>query len=462
MEARRLRDASARRRKGSVEDPLQAEFPEATVPRGDPDPYLSATVRQGEALEGVGPLLEGKGGLAVARGRGDGHGARGPPPGRVLGVAGADPQGSLPRQSRPGQQEAPPGSTGFGVPEDKTVPGPARDPADLPAGGRLRGAGACGAGPAPRTGPGSGPGRLPHHRGVGPGRAELPQQPLRAAIHPADPQPVQLLVQGRSVSKVLEVLRQRGAVPHGPHDPDPRGPGQPERVRRLVHVQEPERDPGAAIEVSEPDAAPGAPERLHADQVSGGELPGNPRRGPGPVPVPGRGDPQGRQHQQEDRQDRQDHRERGRGPSPPALESPGVHGSSRAAGYPRRRPLTREAPPPYHSDPGLTEVAMPVQLVLASQSPRRKELLERTGFTIRTMPADIDESRGEGESPTEFVKRIARAKVLAVVDRLHSTTSNLADAASHPVPGLLSQKEASLRWVVGADTVVVLGEDVLG
>jgi septum formation protein len=106
---------------------------------------------------------------------------------------------------------------------------------------------------------------------------------------------------------------------------------------------------------------------------------------------------------------------------------------------------------------------MAVQLVLASQSPRRKELLERIGFTIRTIPADVNETPIEGETPTEFVKRLAREKVLAVVDRLQATTSNLADASHpHQNSSILTSKDAQIRWVVGADTVVVLDEELLG
>ena len=107
---------------------------------------------------------------------------------------------------------------------------------------------------------------------------------------------------------------------------------------------------------------------------------------------------------------------------------------------------------------------MAVQLVLASQSPRRKELLERIGFTIRTIPADVDEATREGEIPMEYVKRLARQKVLAVVERLQTTTSNLADSSQmNQGSGILaSQKDALTRWVVGADTVVVLEGELLG
>ena len=107
---------------------------------------------------------------------------------------------------------------------------------------------------------------------------------------------------------------------------------------------------------------------------------------------------------------------------------------------------------------------MPVQLVLASQSPRRKKLLERIGFTIRVVPADVDETPEETETPTEYVKRLARSKVLTVVDRLQAMTTNLAEGTQATQTGsiLTSQKDARLRWVVGADTVVVLDDDLLG
>ena len=78
------------------------------------------------------------------------------------------------------------------------------------------------------------------------------------------------------------------------------------------------------------------------------------------------------------------------------------------------------------------------QLILASGSPRRKELLARLGveFTIDT--ADIDESQRPGELPETLVQRLARQKAHAV-------------AVHWPD-----------RVVLGADTVVVLDGVVLG
>jgi septum formation protein len=70
-------------------------------------------------------------------------------------------------------------------------------------------------------------------------------------------------------------------------------------------------------------------------------------------------------------------------------------------------------------------------LILASTSPRRRELLEKAGIRIEVIPAHIDESLRPSETPLEYVKRMAKQKALAV-------------AQVHPG-----------RWVLGADTIVV-------
>lgn len=80
-------------------------------------------------------------------------------------------------------------------------------------------------------------------------------------------------------------------------------------------------------------------------------------------------------------------------------------------------------------------------LILASASPRRRRLLERSGFRFETRAAEISERALPGESPWELVERLARAKAGFVAR----------DLASEP-----------RRVVLGSDTVVVLGEEVLG
>jgi septum formation protein len=82
-------------------------------------------------------------------------------------------------------------------------------------------------------------------------------------------------------------------------------------------------------------------------------------------------------------------------------------------------------------------------LVLASGSPRRRQLLARAGIDFEVRPVDIPEVRAAGETPECFALRLAREKALAGAHAL-------GDSGEAPPP------------VLGADTIVVLGEDVLG
>ena len=53
-------------------------------------------------------------------------------------------------------------------------------------------------------------------------------------------------------------------------------------------------------------------------------------------------------------------------------------------------------------------------LILASQSPRRKELLQTAGIPFVVRVADIDESVRTGEAPNSYVRRLAVAKAMAI------------------------------------------------
>lgn len=50
-------------------------------------------------------------------------------------------------------------------------------------------------------------------------------------------------------------------------------------------------------------------------------------------------------------------------------------------------------------------------MILASQSPRRIELMREAGYDIRVIPADIDETPFDDEAPLTLVERLARAKL---------------------------------------------------
>ena len=80
----------------------------------------------------------------------------------------------------------------------------------------------------------------------------------------------------------------------------------------------------------------------------------------------------------------------------------------------------------------------PVEVILASQSPRRRELLTLVGITHVVSPADIDESVMPDERPVPHCERLARAKAQVLAER-------------HPD-----------AVVIAADTIVVLDGDILG
>jgi septum formation protein len=79
-----------------------------------------------------------------------------------------------------------------------------------------------------------------------------------------------------------------------------------------------------------------------------------------------------------------------------------------------------------------------VSIILASSSPRRQELLHNAGILFTVQPADIDETPHAGEVPRDCAERLAREKALAVFQ-------------SRPK-----------NFVLGADTIVVVDEAILG
>jgi septum formation protein len=88
------------------------------------------------------------------------------------------------------------------------------------------------------------------------------------------------------------------------------------------------------------------------------------------------------------------------------------------------------------------------RLILASTSPRRRELLIQAGFTFEVRPADIPEDPLPGEEPIAYVTRLAREKAQAVFERLA------------PESGAEGGRDALA--VLGADTTVFLDKQILG
>jgi septum formation protein len=78
------------------------------------------------------------------------------------------------------------------------------------------------------------------------------------------------------------------------------------------------------------------------------------------------------------------------------------------------------------------------RLILASQSPRRKQLLEQAGLSFTIIPSAVDEDLVDLTAPDKLVKTLAEAKARDV-------------AGGYPE-----------SWVLGADTIVLIDGEILG
>ncbi len=78
------------------------------------------------------------------------------------------------------------------------------------------------------------------------------------------------------------------------------------------------------------------------------------------------------------------------------------------------------------------------ELILASKSPRRSDLLEQAGLTFSIIPSDFDESSVTMSDPESYVRTLAKSKAIDI-------------SKKHPE-----------SWVLGADTVVLIDDSILG
>ena len=81
-----------------------------------------------------------------------------------------------------------------------------------------------------------------------------------------------------------------------------------------------------------------------------------------------------------------------------------------------------------------------MQIILASASPRRRELLEQLAVNFSVMPADIDETPRNNELPSSYVMRMAREKAQAI----------------------LAAQTVENAVVIGSDTSVVMENQIFG
>jgi septum formation protein len=97
-------------------------------------------------------------------------------------------------------------------------------------------------------------------------------------------------------------------------------------------------------------------------------------------------------------------------------------------------------------------------LVLASASPRRRELLTQAGFSFRVQAAHIPEDPYPNEDPIAYVIRLAREKAHTVFDQLSAPTGNPPEAADVDA----ENRAVEPLVVLGADTTVTLDNHILG
>ncbi|WP_039034092.1 Maf family protein [Shewanella sp. ECSMB14102] len=105
-------------------------------------------------------------------------------------------------------------------------------------------------------------------------------------------------------------------------------------------------------------------------------------------------------------------------------------------------------------------------LILASASPRRRELLAQLAlgnpnFGFEILPADIDESHQAGETPQQFVSRLAEEKAAAGLALWHGNPEHQ-QGSDTLVLGSDTLVLGSDTLVLGSDTIVVLGDRILG
>jgi septum formation protein len=91
-----------------------------------------------------------------------------------------------------------------------------------------------------------------------------------------------------------------------------------------------------------------------------------------------------------------------------------------------------------------------LNLVLASASPRRRELLAQAGYSFQVRPAHIPEDPHPGEDPIAYVVRLAREKAEAIFTEITNARASDQRASAPP------------QVVLGADTTVVLDKQILG
>ncbi len=109
-----------------------------------------------------------------------------------------------------------------------------------------------------------------------------------------------------------------------------------------------------------------------------------------------------------------------------------------------------------------------MRLILASQSPRRAEILRNAGFTFDVCAAGVDERAREGETPEAMVRRLAESKARAAAAQLTgeavvigADTTVVLDGRIYGKPATAEEAAAMFRHYAGRTHEVLTGLAVL-
>ncbi len=100
-----------------------------------------------------------------------------------------------------------------------------------------------------------------------------------------------------------------------------------------------------------------------------------------------------------------------------------------------------------------------IRIILASKSPRRKELIEGGGFKTLIIPSDADENIEE-KDPAELVKKLSEIKALSVYEFIKDKADKVVGNSNNAGKTEFNISENDI--VLGADTVVYAGGKILG
>lgn len=106
-----------------------------------------------------------------------------------------------------------------------------------------------------------------------------------------------------------------------------------------------------------------------------------------------------------------------------------------------------------------------MRLILASASPRRAELLRAAGFVFETLAVEVDESVRAGETPAQYVRRLAAEKSAAAAASVSLVVSAFRRTNDDPPadgPAEAGRHQCQDVIVLAADTAVVVDGDIFG